>query len=75
MTFPFSIFPRVLRARSGVLARRLAVAGTLALMGLGLGAATPQAAVFNPQTFTLANGLQVVVIGVHRLPVVRQIVF
>jgi zinc protease len=75
MTFPFSIFPRVLRARSSVLARRLAVAGTLALIGLGLGAATPQAVVFNPQTFTLANGLQVVVIGVHRLPVVRQIVF
>jgi zinc protease len=31
--------------------------------------------VFDPKTFTLANGLQVVVIEHHRLPVVRQMLF
>jgi zinc protease len=34
-----------------------------------------RAAVFNPQTFTLSNGLQVVVVENHRLPVVRQLLF
>ncbi len=33
------------------------------------------AKVFSPKTFTLPNGLQVVVIENHRLPVVRQMVF
>lgn len=34
-----------------------------------------RAAVFSPQTFMLANGMQVVVIENHRLPVVRHVVF
>ena len=34
-----------------------------------------QAGVFNPETFTLKNGLQVVVISNHRLPVVSQMVW
>jgi len=34
-----------------------------------------RAAVFNPKTFTLANGLTVVVIVNHRMPVVRQVLF
>jgi zinc protease len=45
---------------------------------LTLGAAPPgpaSAAVYNPETFTLANGLQVVVIPNHRLPVVTQMVW
>lgn len=33
------------------------------------------AAVFSPRVFTLANGMQVVVLENHRLPVVRQMVF
>jgi zinc protease len=56
---------------------------TLALCALGatltLGAllASPPvtAAVFNPETFTLANGLEVVVIPNHRLPVVTHMVW
>jgi zinc protease len=39
------------------------------------GLASAKAAVFNPKTFTLANGMQVVVLENHRLPVVRQMVF
>ena len=34
-----------------------------------------QAGVFNPETFTLANGMQVVVIGNHRVPVVTHMVW
>jgi zinc protease len=33
------------------------------------------AQVFNPETFTLANGLQVVVISNHRSPIVTQMVW
>ncbi|MCZ6446801.1 MAG: pitrilysin family protein [Alphaproteobacteria bacterium] len=49
-----------------------------ALAGFGAAAALPplaRAAVFNPKTFTLANGLTVVVIENHRMPVVRQMLF
>ncbi|MGE0650538.1 MAG: M16 family metallopeptidase [Alphaproteobacteria bacterium] len=51
------------------------------VLGVALGvvlaaAAVPaSAAVFSPRTFTLANGLQVVVVENHRLPVVRHMVF
>ena len=38
-------------------------------------AGTASAAVFRPETFTLANGLQVVVIENHRSPVVAQMLF
>lgn len=34
-----------------------------------------RAGIFNPRTFILSNGLKVVVIERHRLPVVRQMVF
>ena len=34
-----------------------------------------QAAVFNPETFTLANGMQVVVISNHRAPIVTHMVW
>jgi zinc protease len=50
-------------------------AGAL-LIALGLAAAQPAAAqVFNPETFTLANGLQVVVISNHRSPIVTHMVW
>jgi len=38
-------------------------------------ARTAAAAVFNPETFTLANGLQVVVITNHRVPVVSHTIY
>lgn len=42
----------------------------------GLGLSRPAAAqVFNPETFTLANGLQVVVISNHRSPIVTHMVW
>ena len=50
----------------------------LAFLALCLvpGLNTPaQAGVFNPETFTLANGMQVVVIGNHRVPVVTHMVW
>lgn len=34
-----------------------------------------QANIFNPETFTLKNGMQVVVISNHRAPVVRHMVW
>jgi zinc protease len=39
------------------------------------GVTTAQAKVFDPQTFTLANGLQVVVVENHRAPVVTHMVW
>ena len=55
--------------------RRLAllVAATAAL-ALGAGQAV-HAAVFNPKTFTLDNGLQVVLVENHRVPAVVQMVW
>jgi zinc protease len=45
-------------------------------LALGVAGATPaRAQVFNPETFTLANGLQVVVISNHRSPIVTQMVW
>jgi zinc protease len=44
----------------------------LVLSGAGLAA---RAGVFNPQTFTLANGMQVVVVPNHRVPVVNHMVW
>jgi zinc protease len=56
---------RCLRSRVGAL-----------LIALGLVAAQPVSAqVFNPETFTLANGLQVVVISNHRSPIVTHMVW
>jgi zinc protease len=45
-------------------------------LALGVAVAIPaRAQVFNPETFTLANGLQVVVISNHRSPIVTQMVW
>ena len=63
--------------------RRLCAAALLAviagLVGAGLvgaGLAGPaSAAVFAPETFTLANGMQVVVIANHRAPIVTHMVW
>src|SRR5262245_13931190 len=46
--------------------------GLLAALALGRPAT---AQVFHPETFTLANGLQVVVISNHRSPIVTQMVW
>jgi zinc protease len=64
-----SLFRRPHRARQAVL-------GLLLLAWALLSLATPgQAKVFSPETFTLENGLQVVVITSRRAPVVTQMVF
>jgi zinc protease len=57
--------------------RRLRQAAFLLLLVVALaGLAAPgQAKVFSPETFTLENGLQVVVITSRRAPVVTQMVF
>lgn len=58
------MFPRLMSARVALVA------------GLLLSASLPAAgAVFDPKTFTLPNGLEVVVIENHRLPVVTQMVW
>ncbi|MBB6254673.1 pitrilysin family protein [Nitrospirillum iridis] len=45
-------------------------------LALGLSPAVPVAArVFDPESFTLSNGLQVVVVPNHRAPVVTQMLF
>ncbi|MBE0533711.1 MAG: insulinase family protein [Rhodospirillales bacterium] len=46
-----------------------------ALMATGLVGPAAEAAVFNPETFTLANGMQVVVVPNHRMPVVTHMVW
>ncbi|MDP6882531.1 MAG: pitrilysin family protein, partial [Rhodospirillales bacterium] len=48
------------------------IAFVLALGGAGSAA---DGGVFNPQTFTLANGMQVVVVPNHRVPVVNHMVW
>ena len=51
------------------------VSRLLALVGLVSITSTAQAGVFNPETFMLKNGMQVVVIPNHRLPVVTHMVW
>ncbi len=46
-----------------------------ALIAAALYAAPAPAGVFNPETFTLANGMQVVVVENHRAPVVTHMVW
>lgn len=61
-------------ARSGL----CAIPALLASLGLALALALPrvgEAAVFNPETFSLANGMQVVVIPNRRAPVVAHMVW
>lgn len=56
--------------------RRLLLFGVLMFAAGALILAIPvRAGVFNPKTFTLKNGLMVVVIENHRMPVVRQVLF
>ena len=56
-----------------VFSRAMALAAlVLALSGAGPAAL---AGVFNPETFTLANGMQVVVVPNHRVPVVNHMVW
>ncbi|MGB0681893.1 MAG: M16 family metallopeptidase [Magnetovibrionaceae bacterium] len=55
-------------------------AGLLAVAALSLGVSAEAASgtgkgVFNPETFTLENGLQVVVVSNHRAPVVNHMVW
>ncbi len=46
------------------------------LIGLIVGSGTPlKAGIFNPETFTLANGMQVVVVSNRRAPVVTHMVW
>jgi zinc protease len=47
----------------------------LTLIGVSLPLSGSQAAVFNPETFELENGMQVVVIPNHRAPVVTHMVW
>jgi len=47
----------------------------LTLIGVSLSPSGSQAAVFNPETFELENGMQVVVIPNHRAPVVTHMVW
>lgn len=53
------------------------IAGIFVLLAalLSVAAAAPRAEIFNPTAFTLANGLQVVVIENHRAPVVTHMVW
>ena len=50
-------------------------AGVLTLVLLALFAGRPQAKVFEPETFTLDNGLEVVVIANRRAPIVTHMVY
>ena len=65
--------PVILRRFHAVLSATL-IAIWVALVGLGV-SAPARAGVFNPETFTLENGLRVVVIANHRLPVVTQMIW
>ncbi len=47
----------------------------LCLLIVAAFAAPAEAGVFNPETFTLANGMQVVVVPNHRAPVVVHMVW
>ncbi|WP_242390460.1 M16 family metallopeptidase [Pararhodospirillum photometricum] len=54
--------------------RLWAVLSMIAVLGLS-DAPRAQAQVFNPETFTLANGMRVVVLPDHRMPVVHHMVW
>jgi len=53
---------------------RILLIGLIAIIGT-FGAAAGRAQVFNPTSFTLANGLQVVVVENHRAPIVSHMVW
>jgi zinc protease len=54
---------------------RTAMTFAVLLLGLTWPAAQPKAALFDAETFTLDNGLQVVVVSSHRTPVVTQMLW
>jgi len=54
------------------LGRTRAILAFLALVGFAFVGVDARAAVFNPTTFTLANGMRVVVVENHRAPVVMH---
>lgn len=66
-----------LNKRSTFLRHFAVLAGLFCGLACGLGAPGPtaRAAVFNPESFTLANGMQVVVISNHRAPIVIHMVW
>lgn len=55
--------------------RRAAAVALIGGLLIIFAAAVPQANVFNPKTFTLKNGMQVVVVPNHRVPVVTHMVW
>ncbi len=55
--------------------RTFSAACIVAMSGMMLPAVSVSAAVFSPKTFTLDNGLQVVVIENHRAPIVMQMLW
>lgn len=57
------------------LRRAVALAAALLLLLLLVPSPAPQAAVFNPESFTLDNGMQVVVITNRRAPIVTHMVW
>ena len=67
--------PPASRHRSGRHFRPLIAALALLTAALTLGATPALAKVFSPETFTLNNGMQVVVVSNHRAPVVTHMVW
>jgi zinc protease len=67
--------PPASRHRSGRHFRPLIAALALLTAALTLGATPALAKVFSPETFTLKNGMQVVVVSNHRAPVVTHMVW
>lgn len=77
MTAPRSLFrPAQPRAAGGGARRRLAALAAAAALFTSMLAAPPALAqIFNPETFTLDNGMQVVVVTNERAPVVSHMVW
>ena len=61
--------------RRAVVSRMRRLAAPAVALGLAWTVAAASAGVFNPESFTLANGLQVVVIPNHRAPIAIQMVW
>ena len=61
--------------RRAVVSRMRRLAAPAVALGLAWTVAAANAGVFNPESFTLANGLQVVVIPNHRAPIAIQMVW
>ncbi|WP_372398420.1 pitrilysin family protein [Azospirillum sp. HJ39] len=71
-----ALFPARRLAAAGLLALTLTVAAPTAPVPFGaLPALAAEKGVFFPESFTLANGMQVVVIPNHRVPVVTHMVW